>query len=322
MTADTADSGMPRIVARPFQNEDDFWKIRNLLIETYPITPTDFNWEIRRWDGSRFHHADAALNPRWEEQIHLWETQTGQLVGAVMPEDPGDAHLQLHPDYRHLIEADMVDWAERHLAVPTENGQQRQLAIFVFEYNSPRRSLLEQRGFEKMPYGGVTRRLRLGNRPLPPVNVAEGYTVRSTRPNDMSDCQRVADVLNAAFNRDCHTARELHNFMTLSPSFRHDLDLVAEAPDGSFAAYVGITYDETNQRGIYEPVGTHPDHQRKGLARALMFEGLHRLKAIGAKDVYVGTGDMIPANRLYEAVGFTEAYKGYTWRKVFSTSDG
>jgi hypothetical protein len=47
-----------------------------------------------------------------------------------------------------------------------------------------------------------------------------------------------------------------------------------------------------------------------------MFEGLHRLKAPGASDVFVGTGDMIPANALYEAAGFTEACTGYNWVKV------
>ena len=55
---------------------------------------------------------------------------------------------------------------------------------------------------------------------------------------------------------------------------------------------------------------------RKGLARALMLEGLHRLQEIGASDVYVGTGDQIAANQLYDAVGFTEAYKEHKWRKV------
>ena len=105
--------------------------------------------------------------------------------------------------------------------------------------------------------------------------------------------------------------------MTHAPSFRHDLDLAAEAPDGGFAAYVSVTYDEANQRGIFEPVCTAPAHRRRGLAKALMVEGLHRLKEFGAKNVYLGTGDMVPANRLYEAVGFTEAYKGYIWRKLF-----
>ena len=141
--------------------------------------------------------------------------------------------------------------------------------------------------------------------------------MRTTRLGDQDDCKRIAAVLNAGFDRTFHTDLEYATFVTKSPSFRHDLNLVAEAPDGSFACHVGVTYAEANGYGIFEPVCTHPDHRRKGLARGLMFEGLRRLKALGAADVYVGTGDAIAANELYESIGFAEAYKGYTWRKVW-----
>lgn len=191
--------------------------------------------------------------------------------------------------------------------------------ISVFDYDSPLRRLLTKHGFEKSPDYGVTRRLRFGNRPLPEPAMAAGYLLRITRPGDERDCQRIADVLNAGFNRISHTAEEYQKFITLSPSFRHYLNLVAEAQDGSFAAHVGVTYDKTNRRCIFEPVCTYPNHRRLGLARSLMFEGPHRLKALGASDVYVGTGDRIPANELYESVGFTEAYQGYDWVKVMQS---
>jgi hypothetical protein len=48
-----------------------------------------------------------------------------------------------------------------------------------------------------------------------------------------------------------------------------------------------------------------------------MQEGLRRLRAIGAVEATVDTGDRIPANRFYDSLGFTEAYRGCTWRKVF-----
>ena len=162
----------------------------------------------------------------------------------------------------------------------------------------------------------VTRRLRFGSRPLPEPEIADGYELRATRPAEV-DYQRVADIINAGFGRDSHSSAEVKAFMTGSPSFRHDLDLVAEAGDGSFAAYVGLTLDDVNQRGIVEPVCTHPKHLRLGLARALIQEGLRRLRDLGVTDVYVDTGDMVPANRLYESVGFTETYTSYAWRKVW-----
>ena len=97
---------------------------------------------------------------------------------------------------------------------------------------------------------------------------------------------------------------------------------MAEAEDGSFAAHVGCTYDEANRRGIFEPVCTHPEHLRLGLARSLMLLGLQRFKALGATDVFVDTGDQVAANALYEAVGFTEAYRGSTWRKTGAEAGG
>lgn len=304
-----------RIVARPFQSEEDWWRVRSLLVDTYPITPVGFNWEIRRWEGWRFHTEDASIQPDWSERIHLWETDDGRLVGMVHPDGDRDADLQLHPDFRHL-EREMIAWAVEHLGKPLPDGQGRELFMGAFEYDAPRRRLLAEFGFEKLDSGGVTRRLRLGGWPLPPVEMDAGYTLRTTRPGDDGDCQRMADLLNAGFGRTFHQPGEYRAFVTQAPSFRHDLNLVAEAPDGSFAAHVGVTFEETNRYGVFEPVVTHPDHRRHGLARSLMFEGLHRLKALGATYVFVDSGDAVPANALYESVGFTEAYKGYMWRRV------
>jgi mycothiol synthase len=301
------------ITSRPMRNEDDYWPMRALLIDTVPITPIGFNWDMRRLDGKRFYSADLEADRLLSRPVQLWEAD-GELIGYVLPEGRGDAHLQIHPDYRH-IEDEMIRWAEENLAVLAENGQ-REVEIYVQEYDAHRQRILAEHGFEKMDYGGMIRHMRLGQATIPAPLVSAGYTMRATNPEDLADCQGIADLLNAAFRRDFHNAEEYQNFTRYAPSFHRELDLVMVAPDGVFAAYVGIPFDEVNCRGIYEPVCTHPHHQRKGLARALMFEGLHRLKAMGAVDVTVDTGDMIPANALYTALGFTEAYKGYAWKKV------
>lgn len=305
------------VSTRPATGDPDFWRVRSLLIETYPITPLGFNWDIRRWEGRRYYDAEPTWESRLSGRVQLWETGDGQLVGVVNPEgDNGEAHLQVHPAFRH-IEAEMVAWAETNLALPAESKGQRQLDFFVYEYDELRQRLLTQLGYRKMPFGGVARRLRFGEHPPPRPVIAPGYTLRTTRPNDLADCQRIADLLNAAFERDFHNALEYQNFTRLAPCFRPQLDLVAVGPDETFAAYVGLPYDEANRRGIFEPVCTHPEHRRHGLARALMLEGLHRLRSLGATTVTVETGDMIPANRLYDNIGFAEVCKGHIWRKIF-----
>jgi GNAT superfamily N-acetyltransferase len=245
----------------------------------------------------------------------LWESERGQLVGAVIAEHPGWASLQLHPDYRNL-EPEMLDWAEANAAGPMENGDGLHLHIGAFAHDSVRQALLEQRGYEQMTFGWVVRQLRFEECNLKQPNLADGYTLRTTIPENITDDQRIADLLNAAFGRTFHNAAEYQWFTRKAPSFRQYLELVATAPDGTFAAYVGVPFDDVNGRGIFEPVCTHPDHRQKGLAKALMQEALLRLHTTGAVDVTVETGDAVPANALYNSLGFTRTEKGYYWRKL------
>jgi mycothiol synthase len=302
------------VSARAYDHEQDWWRIRNLLVDTYPITPPGFNWEVRHWDGQRFHQGDLTPDAHWADWIRVWETSDGRLVGAAHPEGgPGEVHLELHPDYRFLID-EMLAWAEGALAAPRPDVGPA-LQHFAFDYDAPRQQALAARGYQQKDWFGMTRRLRFGAWPIPVVTLAESYTLRTVCPGDPEDCARVAALLNAAFKRTIHSAQEYANFAAHSPSYRADLDLVAEAPDGSLAALVGITFEPLCRYGVFEPVCTHPDHQRRGLARALMLEGLRRLRALGALDAWVGTGDMVPANALYDAMGFTEAYRGHYWLK-------
>lgn len=302
------------LFARPMQSDDDFWKVRNFLVTTYAITPLGFNWDVRRWDGSRFHDEAPAWENRFKDRVQLWETGAGELVAVVNPEGEGNAHLQLHPDFRHL-EAEMLAWAEAHLAKANQEGL-NQLEIYVHEYDLQRQELLASLGYSKLASGGAVRRLQLASHNFVQPAFDPGYRLATTQASDLANCQRIADLLNAAFNRNFHTAIEFQNFTRMAPCYRPDLDLVAVAPDGSFAAYVGIAYDEVNRHAAFEPVCTHPDHRRHGLAQALMQEGLLRLRALGAVDVIVDTGDMVPANRLYDSIGFSEVQRGRNWCRI------
>lgn len=303
---------LPLIASRPYQHKEDFWRVRNLLIATYPLTPTGLNWELRRWDGWNTHRTPDELLGLGK-RVRLWENEAGELVGVAHPEDEGDIFLEVHLDYREL-EPEMLAWAEANLSVTPADASLRQLEMSVFDYDVARRRLVEARGYKPTPYGGVLRRLRLGNRVLPTVALSAGYALRTTA-DDLRDCERMAALLNAAFRRNLHTREEYQHFIRHSPSFQHELNLVAEAPDGSFASHVGVTYVAENRYGVIEPVCTHPEYERKGLARALIYEGLRRLQALGATDAYVGTGDGMAANWLYEATGFNEVYHATLWRK-------
>ncbi|MCA9969930.1 MAG: GNAT family N-acetyltransferase, partial [Anaerolineales bacterium] len=304
------------VLSRPLQaTEADYWRVYQLLLDSVPLAPPGFNWDMRRWEGRRFYDANPAGSADWAENGQVWETAVGQIVALALPEGPSTAALLVHPDYRHL-EAEIIAWAEAHIRGPVRDGSGLQTHFFVYDHDALRQALLAARGYEQMGYGGVIRRLRFGQQPLAQPSLAAGYALRETDPDDPADCQQIADLLNAAFGRTFHNAAEYHWFTRHAPGYRRDLDLVAVASDGRFAAYVGVPYDAANRRGVFEPVCTHPDHQQKGLGKALMREALLRLQTLGAVDVCVETGDMVPANKLYDSLGFTERHMGHYWRKL------
>jgi ribosomal protein S18 acetylase RimI-like enzyme len=210
---------------------------------------------------------------------------------------------------------EMLAWAEATLSVPDPEHGGRRIQHFAFEYDAPRQQALARRGYARTPWFGMFRRLRFGAWPIVRAEMPPGYALRTVRPNDFGDYANVAALFNAAFNRTVHSAQEYANFTMHSPSYRPDLDLVAEAPDGTLAALVGVTYEPLCRYGVFEPVCTHPAHQRRGLARALMLEGMRRLRDLGALNAHVDTGDMEQANAFYDSMGFTEAYRGFYWLK-------
>jgi predicted N-acetyltransferase YhbS len=145
-------------------------------------------------------------------------------------------------------------------------------------------------------------------RPLPP-----GYRLGHVA-SDAEVPARV-EVHRAAFAPSRMTV-EKHRCVRAAPMHRDDLDLVVEAPDGSFAAFTHVWYDAETRTGLFEPVGCHPDHQRRGLAGAVMVEGMRRLRDLGATYAYVGSWrDDSPGALLYRALGFAVLDRWYAWER-------
>lgn len=302
------------IRSRAIYGDEDFWRVRELLVRLTPVAPPWHNWDVRWWDGRFFYNLAGRWDSAYVDLIRLWETGDGTLVGCVNCEHPGDAWIQVDPAYRFL-EPEMIAWAETSLAGPNLDGQGAVLEFVVLEYDALRQRLLTECGYRKMPEWSMFRRMHLPARPFPPGHLAAPYLLREVRPKEDVDCDRIGGLLNAAFNRTIHNGPEFQSFAAGAPCYVNELDLVAVLPEGDFAAYAGMTYDAANRVGIFEPVCTHPEHLRKGLASGLMREALHRLHAMGGAVAVVGTGDGVPANALYDSLGFSEAYKAHAWRK-------
>ena len=81
------------------------------------------------------------------------------------------------------------------------------------------------------------------------------------------------------------------------------LDLAVVTADGEVAGYSLFWLDPVTEVGLVEPMRVEAEYQRRGLARALLTEGLDRLGARGARRLKVGYATEA-ARRLYTGVGF------------------
>jgi ribosomal protein S18 acetylase RimI-like enzyme len=81
------------------------------------------------------------------------------------------------------------------------------------------------------------------------------------------------------------------------------LDLAVHDPDGGAAGYALFWFDPLTRVGLVEPMRVEDGYQRRGLARALLTEGLERLARCGARRLKVSYVTDA-ARALYEGAGF------------------
>jgi ribosomal protein S18 acetylase RimI-like enzyme len=111
-----------------------------------------------------------------------------------------------------------------------------------------------------------------------------------------------------AWAPSAYTARSYEG-VRRTAAYRGDLHILVEAPDGTMACSTIMWFDGVNRSVEFEPVGTHPDYRRLGLARAMMLHGMRRARAAGATHatvVCLGAPGHPKARGLYYGLGFRE----------------
>ncbi len=218
-----------------------------------------------------------------------------------------------------LEEEKMLAVQKKKLSIQKEDGR-RFLGVWAFGM-TPSGELLLEHGYERKGWIETQHRRDL-SLPIEDVPVPAGYQIRALG-DGLELLERCyasglgfheGDIKIAVENRDDITwYRNIQN----APLYRRDLDLVAIAPDGSIASFCTIWFDDVTRSAYYEPVATVPAHQRRGLSRAVLTEGLRRLKRMGCLWAFVGGFEPGP-NKLYETtVG--PAYNQYqAWVKTWT----
>lgn len=286
------------------------------------------------WPSQHLHAGDIdwwsvhafGRSPGLAERIRLWfagETDATELVGFAWYGPPNEADLVAAPDARGVgLIGSMVDWVEgqipKYATIPTTKlgGLDADVASATPSTGRPLptariwtiaedaasvRAQVDLGLSEGAEPGFVHLSGRIAQLDLTAPSLPEGFT--------LGTIQTEADVAgrvvagHAAFPGSTMTV-EKYDFCRTTPLFRPALDTIVRGPDGSVAAFALGWLDPLTGGVQLEPVGVHPDHQRRGLGRAVCRAALRAAKSLGGDQVVIAAERTNPAAMgLYASLG-------------------
>ncbi len=259
-----------------------------------------------------------------ERRLCLWEDIDGQLVGIgwlLIPPSASDVidgsvGFRVHPRARDTnLERQIIAWSKKLLcSIGDYRGISSKLRCTIRDEQSNYISLLNNYGFTTERY--FFSMMRSLASPIPQPQIPATFIIRQVRA--AQDALLWVELFNESFidhwNHHDYTIEDYYHWLS-DANYKPDLDLVAIACDGKFAAFCRcwINSERNSHSGIKEgsidSLGTRRGFfRRMGLGRAMLLSGMQRLKANGMDTAKLNVDADNPnsALQLYESVGFSK----------------
>lgn len=294
--------------SRPYAGAADLRRMQAALARAYRITSLrvgDLAWL------TRYHtHRELALD------IRLWEDGRGRLIGWTFFRAFGGFNVFVAPGCADdtlldemLAEVDGVARASVAAGDPPVGLYTYGLDLSRSSEDRALAAALERNGFKQVPsVGGVmTQSLDQLPDPVLPAGYRLGWVQTRAQVLGRVEAQR------AAFAPSDFLVERYERVRRTWP-YRADLDRIVLTADDVVVAFCSAWLDDENAAGLLEPVGTHPAHQRRGLASAVCIDALLALREAGATVAQVGFGSDA-AHAAYQSIGFELSSTDLVYRR-------
>jgi ribosomal protein S18 acetylase RimI-like enzyme len=276
--------------SRPYAGAPDLRRMQQVVADAYTTTTLrvgDVAW-ISRYST---HHELMA-------RIRLWDDAAGRLIGWSYLRARGGFNVfvasgQAAPGLLDEMLGEIERLAEASVAAGDP-------PVGLYTYGIDVAHSEEDRALAEALQAGVggvlTHSLDGLPEPVTPVGYGLGWVETPDQVIGRVEAQRAAfapsDLLLERYER-----------VRARWPYRPELDRIVVTDAGEVVAFCTAWLDAQNRAGLLEPVGTRPEHQRRGLARAVCLDALHQLRRLGASTAQVGFSTAA-ARATYESLGF------------------
>ena len=279
-------------------SNEDYEAVCGFLIELNRENQNHINWNWARFEWMYEHpESDKSLI----NSIGLWKCAERIVGAAIYDMYFGEAFCGALREYSYLYRA-ILEYARKDLS--DDSG----IAVAIADDDAAELEDAKKAGFTAIDQHETI--MMIGLEQDFPVDMPDGLTIEEFDP--AADAYGFQWLLWQGFGHGTDKA-EFEMREKIVPQKRKHLDprssIAAADANGEKVAYCCLWYDKKTDYAYVEPVCTVPSYRGKGIAKALIYEALNRVGALGAKRAYV-ISDM----EFYAKLGFRK-HRHYTFYK-------
>ncbi len=298
------------------RHEEDYWTLREFVRELFGLNGRrEISWQVSRFDYFYWHILPNCCELKLDDTTFFWKNEKNEIVSLLINEDK-ICHLNLHPNFQiKSLLNEMLDVVENQCFFKSVDGKTK-TAVEVDDGNQLLISILNERGYVRSDIYSESRIRRLDS-PIPEAKPIFDFVIRNMNGKEDHASRSLAswDAFHHNDDAEFHGDLEWYALIEKMPLYRAQLDVVAEAKsEHKLIGFCTVLYDDVNRTAYFEPVGLNYDYHRKGLGKAMVMEGLRRVKNMGCELAFVSSQSENAA-KLYESCGFITDLVSHVWLK-------